>query len=167
MTKEVQVKCQKLMDQYQNVKGKRKQLIRNQLYFELEIDLIKWIRSILKLWGKNCTDIEIRSLSWHCYYHGLELYKKREVPLPFHFYLYSKYYLYREFILEKHYLNVFNDEKVVFNPDLSIKEIYDKLPKRVQLVMMDILTHQNTNKTKGSYYIHKKILKKSLRSLYL
>ncbi len=167
MTKEEQDHCHSLVCKYQTFKReKHKEKVRNELYFKLSDSLQAWIRSILKKWYIQQTENEILSLSWHCYLHALEHYKNTKIPLPFHFYTYSMYFLYQEFTKNNRELIVEINEISSNNYDLSIKELHDKLPERQQQILKDILTSKSTLKTKGNYYNHKRQLKEQLKRLY-
>lgn len=167
MTKEEQNICQALVCRYKGLKRDAyKNKIRDELYFELSNPLHIWIRSILKKWYISQTDNEVLSLSWHCFLYALDKYKNIKIPLPYHFYTYTMYYLYQEFTKNNRELTVEATKIEVNNPDLCIKELYDKLPERPRQILKDILTQQSTMKTKGNYYNHKRQLKTMLKRLY-
>jgi hypothetical protein len=167
MTKQEQQYCQQLISKYYQLKrNKNKQKVRNELYFQLKEPLTIWVYSILKKWHISQTEQEVISLTWHCYLHALEKYTNRKIPLPYHFYTYSMYYLYQEFIIKNRELIVENNTINSNNYDLSIKELFNRLPLRPRQILVDILTSKSTNKTKGNYYKHKKQLKEELKRLY-
>lgn len=85
--------CQLLIKKYYVLKDdKKKQLIRNQIFEKIYPDIMSWIGSILADKKMFLTKEEMTSISWDCFSSGLKNYKEA-VPLPNHFYTYSKYFL--------------------------------------------------------------------------
>lgn len=168
MTKEEQQTNHDLCCKYNKLKKEKEKVnIRNQLYFNLKPYLIIWIKSILRKWKLSQTDEEILSHSWHCFINGLDKYNRIEIPLPFHFYTYTMYQLYSEFVIKNNKeLNENKQEINVIIPDFNLLDLHSRLPESNQQILYDILTKQSLRKTKGNYYKHKKILKKELKALY-
>lgn len=164
MTKVEQEDCFECILKYQTTKDNKE---RDDLYFKLKESLNIWVKSILRRWNIYATDQEVLSLTWHCYIHALENYKNQQIPIPFHFYTYSMYYLYNEYVRNKRELNMELEQIDRNNYDLSLKEVYNNLPSIPRQILLDILTKKSTIKTKGNYYKHKKQLKIILRDLYI
>lgn len=85
--------CQQLIKRYSLLKNvKMKQNVRNELFTKMYPDIMKWIGSILANKKVFLSREEMTSISWDCFCSGLDNYKG-VIPLPHHFYTYSKYFL--------------------------------------------------------------------------
>jgi hypothetical protein len=87
--------CEDLIKQWcESPVGDGKNQIRNQLFLELKPFLCKWILSILSKKGRHLTEEEVNSTSWDCFEYCLRHFKPgRPIPLPNHFYTYTKFKL--------------------------------------------------------------------------
>ena len=122
--KEIDI-CEKLIASFCKATNKeQKEKIRNKLFFELEEQIIKWMTSIMKN-KMYFTDTEMKSNCWECFTFCLNHYKPdRKIPLPNHFYAYTKFYLLSKTIKKNNEnLEDYNENAY----DLSIFESLDDL----------------------------------------
>jgi len=86
--------CEGLIQLYQTTEGEEQQRIRNQLFIELCPFIVRWMQAVLHKQGRYQENDELVSGSWDCYEFCLFNYKQsRGIPIPNHFYTYTKYYL--------------------------------------------------------------------------
>jgi hypothetical protein len=91
-------RCKELIKQY--FEKKRKAKARNQLFLELSPYISKWLITSLAPKNMFLTSKEALSLSWDCFEFCLKHYKYRKssksggkpIPIPNHFYSYTKFY---------------------------------------------------------------------------
>lgn len=94
MTRDLQDECKKLIKRYNNAKTKNTKIkLRNMLYEKMMVFQIKWIKSILKRWGRREEEKEILSISWDAFVFCIEKYNNFNVPLPKYFFDFTRYFL--------------------------------------------------------------------------
>lgn len=108
--------------------GKKSAILRNELFLKMKDDQIKWVKSILYKWKKFETEQEILSLSWDCFEFCFERYLNYDIPLPKHFYEYTRYHL----------LMKYGKKDRVFLPEEELQEILG-LVQTPQNILMDRL----------------------------
>lgn len=170
MTLKQQADCLKLIERYEKQKGKQKQETRDKIYFLLEPYLKKYIVSICYKWNLYLDKEEIISNSYFAFIHSLNNYKKKEVPLPFHFYRNTMYYLYSEYILKKNKETEEIKENQKENNEFNLSNILyfrDHLTEDLQTILDDIIEQSTKNKNQQHYGIKKRIVKQILKSFNL
>lgn len=87
--------CKELILQFQSEKDIEKQReIRNNIFLLVKPFMEKWIASILSKKQVFLSRHEMKSISWDCFEYCLRLYQpQKNIPVPNHFYAYSKFFL--------------------------------------------------------------------------
>lgn len=67
--------------------------IRNRIFEIVQPDIVNYVRRILRNWKKDQGNGEVQSLSWMSFYYCVEKYSNFEVPLPYFFFAYSRYFM--------------------------------------------------------------------------
>jgi len=94
MDKVLQDECKQLIKKYNKAKTKKTKIkLRNILYEKIMVFQIKWIKTILKKWGKREEENEILSISWDTFIFCIEKYNNFDVHLPLYFYNFTRYFL--------------------------------------------------------------------------
>ena len=81
------------LDEDRGQKADRISALRNGIFFLMQDTVKSHIQKILKRWGKWEVETEILALTWDAFYFCLERYRNFDLPIPYHFYLYTRYYL--------------------------------------------------------------------------
>lgn len=102
MTPAIIHKCHTLILQHNKEKEpSTKEKIRNNIFMEMQPFFSKWIGAILASKNIFWTHKEIVSLGWDCFEFCLKHYKDNStIPIPNHFYSYTKFYLNMHFTKE-------------------------------------------------------------------
>ncbi len=150
MDKKLEEECKNLIEKYRRYKAKSYKIkARNDLYMKMQKDLLIWIKSVLKEWGKFETEGEILSVSWDIFEFGLEYYVIG-YSVPEHFYTHTKYFLLNQYAkkenvflpledLEK-LLNMYpNPTSNAFVKILDLHRFSDCIPKEHKVVWDDAL----------------------------
>jgi len=70
---------------------------RNKLYLLIRVDILKWVKSIMRKWNRYEEETELISLSWDIFLFCLGHYKEVAYgikgSIPKHFYEYTRYFL--------------------------------------------------------------------------
>jgi|SRR3990167_7190306 len=99
MQKEQITECTNLAKQYLSSVGERKNNIRNTLYFKMQMPMSKWIQSVLAQKKVFLGKEELLSMNYECFEFCLDRFKPDgEIPLPNHFYAYTKFFLNTNYI---------------------------------------------------------------------
>lgn len=87
--------CKALILQLQSEKDIEKQReLRNSIFLLIKPFMEKWIASILSKKQVFLNRHEMKSVSWDCFEYCLRLYQpSKDIPVPNHFYAYSKFFL--------------------------------------------------------------------------
>ena len=95
MTKDLITLCLKMIKEWNVCSiSHEKDLIRNKLFIIIQPFMAKWIASILAKKSQYASDEEIKSKSWDSFKYCLRLFKEdKPIPLPNHFYAYTKFFL--------------------------------------------------------------------------
>lgn len=95
MNIELQCECLKLIKKYKSLKmAKYKQEYRNRIYLLMKVDILIWIKAIMKKWNRFEEEGELLSLSWDIYIFCLDHYiPEKLTPVPKFFFEYTRYFL--------------------------------------------------------------------------
>ncbi len=94
MQKEAISECTDLAKQYLASSGDKKNNVRNALYFKMQLPMNKWIQSVLSQKKVFLSKEELLSVNYECFEFCLNRFKPNaEIPLPNHFYAYTKFFL--------------------------------------------------------------------------
>ena len=106
--------------------------VRNEIYSLMMNDMLAWIKSILKRWGKYESKEEIIALSWDCFEFCLKHFKVNGInnKVEKHFYNYTSYYL----------LNRYAKKDRVFLPIDELKGILGIIESPENLAFEKLLT---------------------------
>lgn len=170
--------CEILIEKMKTNKSDNTKL-RNELYTIMEEYILMWMKSILK--DKNYySKEELVSLSWDCFLFCLKYYDhKKCIPLPNHFFSYTKFFLLTTFKKDKLLLKKEDIITDIVTYDLSIFDHLDdlkmfkkSLPEEYKIVFDDALMsmadcsnkdkvkrHDPTKLTNTQYNESKKMLK--------
>jgi len=87
-------KVESLIKEYHDAKKIKKDVLRNEI-FQIMYPVIKrWINAIFSHQKIYLPKEELTAKTWDCFLYGLQYYvPKREIPVPNHFYTYTKFYL--------------------------------------------------------------------------
>ncbi len=178
--------CEILIEKMKTNKSDNTKL-RNELYAIMEEYILIWMKSILK--DKNFySKEELISLSWDCFLFCLKYYDPQKyIPLPNHFFSYTKFFLLATFKKDKLLLTkedvmintISNTKDDIMAYDLSLFDHLDdlkmfkkSLPEEYKIVFDDALMsmadcnnkdkvkrHNQTKLTHTQYNESKKLLK--------
>ena len=87
-------KVESLIKEYHDAKKIKKDVFRNEIFQVMHPVIKRWINAIFSLQKKYLPKEELTAKTWDCFLYGLQYYvPKREIPIPNHFYTYTKFYL--------------------------------------------------------------------------
>lgn len=119
MDKQLQDKCKRIILLHKGYKSEYwKVKRRNELYELMMPFLLKWIRSILRKWGRFMEECELISVSWDAFCFCFDRCRNPDIPVPKHFYEYTRYFLLMKFAKE---------DKVSIHLD-ELEEIINTIP---------------------------------------
>ncbi len=121
--------CRELIEKYRKYKAEHYKIkARNDLYMKMNDDLLIWIKSVLKEWGKFETEDEILSVSWDVFEFGLKYYVIG-YSVPEHFYTHTKYFL----------LNKYAKKENVFLPLEDLENLLNMYPNPTSNAFVKVL----------------------------
>lgn len=133
---------------------KRKNRLRNEIFFKVQPYMLKWLYEILLKKGIYLSKQDMTTSSWECFVFCLDNYKcDGNIPIPNHFYKYSNYFTSKTIIKENKKYESTNNElnnipssikhnELVENI-MEIKEFRNTLPENYMLVFDDALMSLN------------------------
>ena len=131
ISEEKQDELTKLVRKYKSYKVEHYRVrARNKLYEELRVWMLIWMKSILSSWHKWEDKDELLSLSWDAFCFCLQYYNNLDVPLPKHFFDYTKYFLLKKYA-EKESVELSMDE---------LKETLSLIPSDINGTFVNLLT---------------------------
>ena len=173
MSDKEQELCQIEIKRYNNYTSKRyKEKIRNELFLRMKPWMIRWIKSILKRWGKYETEEELLSISWDAFMYCLGKYSDYNVPIAWYFHNFTRYFLLMKYGKQDRVLINAEElqetlglvqipENILFDRLLTLNQFRDVLPEKYQLVWDDATqslsktmkekTHQRNGIDKNMY----------------
>ena len=124
--------------------------IRNDIFKEIMPHMQKWIKSIIVKWNKFEPEDELLSLTWDCYYFCLEKYHNFDIPIPKHFFNYTRYYLLNRYAIKERVLVPLDELKEILGIEktkesqmfvnfLTLYQFREGLPKEFHVVWDDAL----------------------------
>jgi len=137
---------------------------RNEIYRMMQGDMISWVSSILKKWGKYESKEEIISLSWECFLYCFNKFDfRKNVPIPHYFYQFTRYYLLNKYAKEEKVTLPLNELKEILASSDSVEDIaYEKLltlmqfqntiPEEYLCVWQDALQSVSSNNYQDRVY---------------
>ncbi len=94
MQKDEVLKCTELCRQYFSLSGEEQDSKRNEIWKLIDPWMIKWVKTILSKKNNFLKEGEIISIGWDCFVFCLKHFKPdMKIPLPNHFFAYSKFYI--------------------------------------------------------------------------
>ena len=159
MTPAIIQTCKELMGQYNSEKEEtKKQDHRNKLFLQLKPYMIKWMSSIMAEKKIYFINRDLLSLSWDCFEFCLLRYNAaRDIPIPNHFYAYSKFFLIMYVAKESKELNKTHEQfagseaneteewKALLHIE-ELKSFYNSLEGKYKLIFEDALMSMSINK---------------------
>ena len=158
--------------------------IRNKTYLEIKDWQIRWVKGILAKWNRWETPQNVLSFSWDTFHFCIEQYKNYEIPIPKHFYEYSRYFLLNYYAKQNHLLIPTEElvetlsivpcsENITFIKLLQLQQMRETLPQEFRGVWDDALgslhsSPQSCYTEKGMYGLPRQVyfnLKKAFKPL--
>jgi hypothetical protein len=145
-------KCNELLLQHQKeTVTEKKRKIRDEAFGLIKDPMIRWIPAILSTKNIYIDPKEILSLSWDCFQFCMKHYKPhRTIPLPNHFYSYTRFYLASEYFKdsnkasdvkeqEKKFTDAPKEElEAIFHLE-ELKQFHSILPDHYKIIFEDAL----------------------------
>lgn len=144
-------KLEVLIKQYHDTHKLKKDIVRNEIYTIMSPAIRRWVNAVLANQKIYLSNEEILAKTWDCFLYGLQYYKpEKKIPVPNHFYTYTKFYLRilqnEEIVKINKRLLLNHDEPFIdFNPDSfynsldELKVFRDGLNCEYQLIFDDAL----------------------------